>query len=112
MKMSLLLIGLLGLLVVSFTDLRAQVYGPYYPPYGDVQYQQYLEWQRYQDYLRQIDPYYELHVMHYQLYLQRFQPSLLYPPCCYAVGIPRWSTPLRRVPHGPKSRAPKAIRRR
>lgn len=112
MKVTLLAIGLLCLFLVGATDLRAQIYGPYYNPYGDAQYQQYLEWQRYLDYLQQVDPYYELHVMHYQLYLQRFQPFFVYPPCCYAIGIPRWSTPLRRMPHGAKSRAPKAVRRK
>jgi len=113
MKVSVLVIGLLTLLFVGAADLRAQAYGPYYSPYEDVQYQQYLQWQQqYLDYWRQNDPYYDLHVMHYQLYRPRYQPFLAYPPCCYAVGIPTWSTPLRRVPHGPKSRAPKAVRRR
>jgi hypothetical protein len=80
MKVSYLAVALFGLLVLGRGDLRAQAYGPYYNPYWDVQYQQYLQyqhylqWQEYLDYLRQTDPYYELHVMHYQLYLQPYQP--------------------------------------
>ena len=112
MKVSVLVIGLLGLLVLGAPDLRAQVYGPYYSPYADIQYQQYLQWQQqYLDYWRQNDPYYDLHVMHYQLYLQRYQPFLTY-PCCYTFSVPIWSTPARRMPHGPRGREPRPIRRR
>jgi hypothetical protein len=72
-----------------------------------------LEWQQYHwDYWRQNDPYFDLHVMHYQLYLHRFNPFVAYAPCCYAVGIPTWSTPSRRMPHGAKGRGGKAARRR
>jgi hypothetical protein len=117
MKASFLTVTLLSLLLLGTPDLRAQAYGPY-NPYWDVQYQQYLQyqqysqWQQYLDYLRQTDPYYELHVMHYQLYLQPYQPYLTYPPCCYAFGIPAWSTPLSRAPHAFRSRTPQAVRRR
>jgi len=113
MKASCLAIALFGLLVLGAPDLRAQAYGPYYyGPYWDVQYQQYLQWQGYLEYMRQTDPYYELHAMHYQLYLQPYQPYQMYAPCCYAIGIPAWSTPLGRTPHAARSRAPQAVRRR
>src|SRR5262249_3908378 len=33
--------------------------------------------------------------MHYQLYLQPYQPYQIYQPCCYSLGItiPAWSRP-------------------
>lgn len=105
MKKTVLTATLLALLVLGGRDLRAQVYSPYYDPYWDLQYQQYLQyqhylqWQEYLQYLQLYDPYYELHVMHYQLYLQPYQSYLAYPPCCYTVGVPVWSTrggPVRR----------------
>jgi hypothetical protein len=102
MKTSFLAVALLGLLVLGARDLQAQVYGPYYGPYGDVQYQQYLQyqhylqWQDYLEYLRQTDPYYELHIIHYQLYLQPYQSYQIYQPCCYAFGIPARSSPFGR----------------
>ena len=66
MKLLVLVIGLLAVLVLGAPDVRAQVYAPYYGPYGDLQYEQYLRWQQqqYLDYWRQNDPYYDLHVMH------------------------------------------------
>jgi len=117
---------LLALLVLGARDLRAQAYGPYFGPYGDVQYQQYLQyqhylqWQQYLAYLQQTDPYYDLHVMHYQLYLQPYQPFQLYQPCCYGWGFagPQWSTrigPQPRSAIGPRSqmlispRSPSAV---
>ena len=114
MKASFLAIAIFGLLVLGAPDLRAQGYGPYYGPYGDVQYQQYLhyqhylQWQQYLEYLRQNDPYYDLHVVHYQLYLQPYQPYMTYPPCC----IPMWSKTFGRVPHWAISGVPQAVRRR
>jgi len=118
MKASFLAIAIFGLLVLCAPALRAQAYGPYYGPYGDAQYQQYLQyqhylqWQQYLDYLRQTDPYYDLHVMHYHLYRRPYQAYQTYPSCCYAFGIPAWSTPLGRAPHAPRSRPPQAVRRR
>ena len=104
MRASILAGALFGFLVLGAPDLRAQAY-PYYDPYWVIQYQQYLQyqhylqWQNYLEYLRQTDPYYDLHVMHYQLYLQPYQPYQIYQPCCYSVGIPVWSaTPRRRLP--------------
>lgn len=113
MKALLIAITLVSLLFLGAAELRAQVHGAYTNPYWDLQYQQYLEWQQYHlDYWRQNDPYFDLHVMHYQLYLQRFNPFVAYAPCCYAVGIPRWTTPPHRLRHGAKIRGPKAIRRK
>lgn len=104
MKKSVVTVILLGWLVLCGRDLQAQAYGPFFDPYWDFQYQQYLQyqhylqWQQYLEYLQFNDPYFELHVMHYQLYRQPYQPYLAYPTCCYAVGIPVWSEPVRPVP--------------
>jgi hypothetical protein len=57
-----------------------------------VQYQHYMQWQQYLAYLRQTDPYYDLHVMHYQLYLRPYQPHQIFAPCCYVIGTRTWST--------------------
>ena len=98
MKNFSLAVTLFTLLIVGNRDVQAQVYGPYYGPYWDFQYQQYqnyLQWQQYLQYLQQYDPYYDLHLMHYQLYLQPYQPYQIYQPCCYSLGvtIPAWSRP-------------------
>lgn len=115
MKASCAVIGLLSLLVLAAPNLWAKLYPPYYAPYGDLRYQQYLQylqWQDYLEYLRRNDPYYDLHVMHYQLYLQPYQPNLIYPPCCYAVGIPVLSVPIHRRPLLGGGRVPRAVGRR
>ena len=107
MKNSFLALILLALLVLGSRDVQAQAYGPYYyDPYWDAQYQQYLQyqrylqWQQYLAYLQQTDPYYDLHVMHYQLYLPQYPSYQLYQPCCFAAGVviaqqpsPVWPTP-------------------
>lgn len=103
MKKLFLVLTLLGLLVLSNRELRAQAYGPsYYDPYWDAQYQyeQYLQWQQYLAYLQQTDPYYDLHVMHYQLYLPQYPSYQLYQPCCFASGVvlPGQPAPIRRRP--------------
>lgn len=104
MKATILALALFGLLVLGGRELRAQVYGPYFNPYWDAQYQQYLQyqnylqWQQYLHYLRVYDPYYDLHAMHYQLYLQPYQPYLSYSPCCYSFGVPFGSTPVTPGP--------------
>ena len=107
MKTSLLTVTLLAFLLFGSRSLQAQFYSPYYNPYWDVQYQQYLQyqeylqWQEYLAYLQQYDPYYELHVMHYQLYLPpppSYQP---YEPCCYPGGVVILEQP---VPVGPPPR--------
>ena len=100
MKNIFLAVTLLAVLALGARDLQAQVYGShYYDSYWDIQYQHYLQWQQYLAYLQTHDPYYELHAMHYHLYLQPYQPHQIYPPCCYAGGaLPRWSTPIRPWP--------------
>jgi len=104
MKKSLLPVTLLALLVLGARGLQAQAYGPYYydPYWGQIQYQQYLQ---------QYDPYYELHVMHYQLYLPSHQPYPIYQPCCYAWGviIPRWSAPVSPLPQAVIAPRPQTI---
>ena len=116
MKAVSLAVTMFSLLVLGVPDLRAQVYG-YYGPYPDVHYQQYLQyqhylqWQQYLEYLRLNDPYYDLHVMHYQLYLQPYQPYQIYAPCCYTFRRP-WSPSFGRAPHWGRSRPPQSDRRR
>jgi hypothetical protein len=92
MKKSTLAMTLLVLLVLGSRELWAQAYGSYYygPYWNGLLYQQYYPY----------DPYYELHVMHYQLYLPSHQTYPIYYPCCYAwgVAIPRWSTPVVVLP--------------
>ena len=58
MKTAFLAVMFIGLIVLATHDVQAQAYGPYYypPSWNGAQYQGY-------------DPYYELHVLHYQLYL-------------------------------------------
>jgi len=105
MKASFLALVLFALLGSGARDLGAQPY-PYYDPYWDLQYQQYLQyqhymqWQDYLSYLQQTDPYYDLHVMHYQLYRQFYQPYQIYQPCCYAWSI----VPQPVIPIGPEPR--------
>jgi hypothetical protein len=98
MKKSLLTITLLGLFALGSRDLQAQVYDPYWEA---IQYQQYLQHQQYLAYLQQYDPYYELHLLHYQLYLQPYRSYYLYQPCCFAWGgVPSLglSTPIGPAP--------------
>jgi hypothetical protein len=69
MRNSFLAVTMLALLTLTAGEVQAQAHGPYYGPYWDaryeeyLQYQQYLQWQQYLAYLQQYDPYYELHVM-------------------------------------------------
>jgi len=117
MKMPFAAVVVLGLCLLGTPELRAQGY-PYYSPTWDAEYQQYLQyqhdlqWYQYLRYLQQTDPYYELHVMHYQLYLQRYQPQQIYLPCCYAFGIPQPSTRVGRLPSASRTRARPEVRRK
>ncbi len=85
MKTAFLMVMLAGLFFLGASDLGAQAYPyPYY--YWDgFQYQQYWP--------QAYDPYYELHVLHYELYLPQYQyqpypiAPPLYPSCCFAGGI-------------------------
>jgi len=102
MKAIFLSIALLALLVLGSHEVKAQMYEPY--PYGA-----YWDGSQYQPYPypQQYDPYYELHVMHYQLYLQQYPGYPIYQPCCF-VGVPVWSPPVVRSPRviiAPRSRA-------
>jgi hypothetical protein len=98
MKTSFVAITLMALLLFGGPrDARAQIYGGYpYISYEDIQYQYYLQWQQYLNYLQQNDPYYQLHMVHYRLYLGPYQPYQIYQPCCDTVGVPItvWSTPM------------------
>jgi hypothetical protein len=81
MKAALLTITLLGLLVLGTHEVQAQAYVPYGAYWDGTQYQQYV---------LQSDPYDQLHVLHYQLYLQPYQPYPVYPlyqPCCFFGGV-------------------------
>lgn len=106
MKSAFLVVFLVGLLLLGVSDLGAQTYSyPYY--YWDgFQYQQYSP----QDY----DPYYELHVLHYQLYRPQYQAFPLYPPyyqpCCFVGGL-AISRPRVLVTPLPQARVP-VMRRR
>jgi hypothetical protein len=109
MKNSFLAITLLGLLALGSRDVQAQAYDPYWE---EIQYQQYLQHQQYLAYWRQYDPYYELHVLHYQLYRQPYYSYQLYQPCCYAWGVPSLglSTPIGPAPRQViGSRSPTAV---
>jgi hypothetical protein len=88
MKALLFSIALMGLLVLPSGKAGAQTYEPYpYVPYGnDVPYGSGVPYGAY-PYPQQYDPYYDLHTMHYQLYLQQQYPGYpIYQPCCLAVG--------------------------
>ncbi len=96
MKTGLLAVVFMGLFVLGARDLWAQGYPyPYY--YWDgYQYQQYWP--------QAYDPYYELHVLHYELYLPQYQyppyPMFLPQPCCFTSGlvISRPPAPVRPLP--------------
>jgi hypothetical protein len=119
-----LAVTLLALVFLSSRSAEAQAFNAfYYSPYWETQYQDYLHWQAYLEYLRQYDPYYELHVIHYQLYRQPFPGYQVYPSCCYVWDVtplqpfqtPREAiTPQTRAfgSLSPVGRPPSATRRR
>jgi hypothetical protein len=106
MKTAFLTVVLSALIFLVVSDLPAQTYPyPYY--YWDgYQYQQYSP----QDY----DPYYELHVLHYQLYRPQYQAFPLYPPyyqpCCFVGGLVISRPPALMRPE-PQVRVPTMRRR-
>ena len=108
MKTAFLAVMLIGLIVLGTHEVQAQAYGSpyYYPP----------SWNgaQYQGYAQAYDPYYDLHVLHYQLYLPQYQPYPTYPSCCFAagVGVPWWSTAIIAPPQVIISPRPRAMRRR
>jgi hypothetical protein len=99
MKTAFLTVLISALLFFGVFNLRAQTYpNPYY--YWDgTQYQQY--------WAQDSDPYYDLHVLHYQLYLPQYQyqPFPVYPPvypsCCFVGGVVISRPPVlvRPLPH-------------
>ena len=114
MKIGLMTIILAGLLLSFTRDVQAQAYDLSY--YWDgAQYQQYSPQPYYGDTssYQQDDPYYDLHVMHYQLYLPQYQAYQVY-PCCVPGGfvIPRWSGPIAPPPQIIINPGPRTIRRK
>src|SRR5262245_57053475 len=79
MKPTLLTVTLLVLLVSATHEVQAQGYGPY-GDWGGYQFQQYA---------LQNDPYAQLHILHYQLYLpnQSYPVFPFFQPCCFAGGV-------------------------
>ena len=110
MKALLLTIGL-TIFMLGNQHATAQVYQPY--PYGA--YDNGLQNQSY-PYPQQYDPYYDLHVMHYQLYLQQYPGYPVYPsfyqPCCFLSGVPVWTAPAVRQPRPKIAPRPVPPRRR
>ena len=82
MKTAFLAVILAGWFFLGASESRAQSY-PYSYYWDGTQYQQYWP--------QESDPYYELHVMHYQLYRPQYQPFPIYPPfyqpCCFVGGL-------------------------
>jgi hypothetical protein len=115
MKIGLMTITLAGLLLSFTRDVQAQAYDLSY--YWDgAQYQQYSPQQYYGDTSpnQQYDPYYDLHVMHYQLYLPQYPAYQIYPSCCVLGGIviPGWPGPIAPQPPVVINPGPRPIRRR
>ena len=110
MKTFLLGIVLCGMLAFA-PPARGQVYDPYYnyDYYWELQYRQYqqylhyqnyLEWQTYLSRLPYLDPYYQLHLIHYQLYLAPYNPYGTYLPCCSLAGFTRLAPRSSWIPFG------------
>src|SRR5215510_2315120 len=71
---------LAGLVLLAAHRVGAQTYVPgYYAPYWNTP--------EYQYYAQQYDPYYDLHVLHYQLYLPQYQVYPGYSYCCVSGGV-------------------------
>ena len=103
MKRIFVAVMFLCLVVFGIRQVEAQPYDPsYYDPYWNGS--------QYQFYAQQSDPYYELHALHYQLYLPEYQAYPGYPYCCVAGGfvvVPQPITPPPPVivkPHRPHVR--------
>ena len=114
MKRFFLATAFCGILFFAAAEVRAQMYEPY-NSYWDPQYQQYLhyqnylQWQQHLTYLRHFDPYYELHVVHYRLYLAPYDPYQSYLPCCYVSGFNTFSAPNPWVPYGARNLIPYGV---
>src|SRR5262249_31401188 len=78
MKAILLTVTLLVLLLSAPHEVQAQGYGPY-GDWGGYQFQQFA---------LQNDPYAQLHILHYQLYLPyQSYPVFPFQPCCFVGGV-------------------------
>ena len=101
MKVAFLLV-VVGLSLLGVLELRAQTY-PYDYYWDGTQYQQYSP--------QEVDPYYQLHVMHYQLYRPQYRALPIYPPfyspfyqpCCF---VGNWVIRRPSVIVRPMQRAP------
>ena len=100
MKKIFLIAMFLCLVVLGARGVHAQPYDPYYD------YNPYWNGAQYQGEPQEYDPYYELHAIHYQLYLPQY-PA--YTSCCFQGGIvvPGWYgsvAPLRPIIVNPRPR--------
>ncbi|HEY1266296.1 MAG TPA: hypothetical protein VGH16_03505 [Candidatus Binatia bacterium] len=95
MKKALLAIGTAALLFVLSPAAHAQV-----PYYGYDPYAAYAQ----PDYPQAYDPYYQLHVLHYQLYLQPYGYYYYTPPPVFVPGAPVVVAPSIAAPAGAGSR--------
>ena len=86
-----LIVMFLCLVVLSARGVQAQAYDPYF------YYNPYWSGAQYQGEPQEYDPYYQLHAMHYQLYLPQYQP---YASCCFQGGVvvPGWYGPPAPLP--------------
>jgi hypothetical protein len=87
------------LVLLGVRDVQAQVYDSYY-------YDPYWDGAQYQQYPQEYDPYYELHALHYQLYLPQYQAYPGYRFCCGVGGfvVPGPVVPLPPIIVNPRSR--------
>ena len=112
MKKLLWAIALSGVLCFGTARVQGQVYDPNYGFNLDPEYQQYLnyqnyqQWQHYLDQLRQSDPYYELHRMHYQLHIGAYDPYRYYPTCCYVPSMSPFASRNLWAPYGTRPLLP------
>ena len=94
MKALLFSVALTGLLVLASGKAGAQTYEPYpYIPYGNGVPWGVVPYGTNSYAYAPYDPYYDLHMMHYQLYLQQYPGYPVYQPCCY-FGGPVWTPPV------------------
>jgi len=105
MKKILMTAMFLCLSVLGAGAVQAQTYNPYY-------YDPYWDGAQYQPDPQEYDPYYKLHVFHYQLYLPQYYAYPGYQFCCVAGGFVL-PGPVAPVPPAVvKQRPPATIRRK
>jgi hypothetical protein len=97
-----------GWFTLGILNVDGHEYGPdYYSPYWNGA--------QHPFYPQQYDPYYELHVLHYQLYRPQYQLYYPYPYYCCAPGaivIPGWTRSIAPLPRRAAGPHPRAFRRR